>query len=245
VSARLQPVGPDLWTATHTLKFPGGVRLPARMTVARLPDGTLWIHSPIPLDEPLSEELAALGRVAHVVAPSLLHHLFVSACLARYPEARLYAPPDLARKRPELTIAEELSDEAPPPWRSVLEQLVLRGAPRVNEVTFFHRPSRTLVVTDLVFHIREPEGWGTGLVLRMMGTHRRLAQSRLWRLFARDRPALRQSLERLLAWPFQLVLPGHGDPWQGDPAGLRSDQRPEKAWWSSSPGRSWPPSNSS
>jgi Domain of unknown function (DUF4336) len=221
-AVRLQPVGPDLWTAAHTLRFPGGVRLPVRMAVARVAGGALLVWSPIPLDDALAEELAALGRVGHVVAPNLLHHLHAAACLRRYPSAKLYGAPGLGRKRPDLPIAEQLSDEAPPAWRGTIDQIVLQGAPRINEVALFHRPSSTLLVPDLLFNVRTPDGLGAAFVLRVMGTYGRLAQSRLWHIYTRDRRALRESVERLLAWPIRRVLPGHGDPWEGDASAVRA-----------------------
>ena len=39
-----------------------------RMTVIRLPDGGLWLHSPTPLDDGLRAAIDALGPVAHIVA---------------------------------------------------------------------------------------------------------------------------------------------------------------------------------
>jgi len=198
------------------MNFPGGVHLPARMTVFKLADGDLMLHSPIPIDDTLAAELDALGPVAHVVAPSLLHHLFVAPALERYPQALLTAAPGLAEKRSELPVADVLSDEAPPAWENLIDQVVIRGAPRLNEVVMFHRPSRTLVVTDLVFNVRHPGNWSTGMVLRMMGTHKRLRQSRAWHLYTKDRAQVRASVEKVLSWEFDRVLPGHGEPYEGN-----------------------------
>ena len=198
------------------MRFPGGVHLPSRMTIVRLPGGDLLLHSPIPIDDALAAELAALGPVAHVVAPSLFHHLFVPQALERYPQALLTAAPGLAEKRSELPVADVLSDEPPPAWEGVIDQALIRGAPRLNEVAMLHRPSGTLIVSDLVFNVQEPRGWSTGLVLRMMGTHKRLRQSRLWHLYAKDRGQVRESVEKVLAWEFERVLPGHGDPFAGN-----------------------------
>jgi hypothetical protein len=213
---RLKAVAPEIWSVEHPVRFPGGVRIPSRMTVVRLPGGDLLLHSPVPIDDALAAELAPLGRVAHLVAPSLFHHLFLPRTLERYPQALLSAAPGLAEKRPELPVADVLSDEAPEAWKGVFEQIVIRGAPQMNEVAFLHRPSRTLIVTDLVFNVRQPENLVTGLVLRMMGTHKRLRQSRLWHRYMKDRAQVRQSVERVLAWDFDRVVPGHGEVEEGN-----------------------------
>jgi hypothetical protein len=208
---KLVSEAPEVWSAMHTMRLPGGVRLPARMTVVRLPGGELVVHSPVPADDDLVAEVAKLGPVAHVIAPSLLHHLFVGAWTGRNPGARLWVTPGLADKRSDLPAHETLGDEAPAAWRGVIDQMIIRGQPRMNEVAFLHRPSRTLIVSDLVFNVGRPRTLATELVLRLMGTHRGLALSRLWRRYTRDRGAARASIERLLAWDFDRVLMGHGD----------------------------------
>jgi hypothetical protein len=222
----LSAVAEDLWTVEHPMRFPGGVRIPSRMTIVRLPGGDLILHSPIPIDDQLAAEIAALGSVAHVIAPSLAHHIFVTGALARYPNALLVAAPGLAEKRADLPVADVLTDEAPEAWRGILDQVVIDGAPRMNEVVFLHRPSRTLIATDLVFNVRQPASWATGLLLRMMGTHKRFAQSRLWRIYTKDRGAFRRSLEKLMTWEFDRVLPGHGEPFVGGAPAMK------KALWS-------------
>ncbi len=57
------------------------------------------------------------------------------------------------------------------------------GAPAVAEHALFHRPTRTLVLTDLVFNVRAPRGIAANVVLWLVGCHGRLAQSRAWRFF--------------------------------------------------------------
>jgi glyoxylase-like metal-dependent hydrolase (beta-lactamase superfamily II) len=226
---RLSAVAEELWTVEHPMRFPGGVRLPSRMTIVRLPSHDLLLHSPVPIDDELAAELDTLGPVAHVIAPSLVHHIFVGKALARYPHALLTAAPGLAEKCPELPVADVLTDEPPEAWQGVIDQVVIAGAPRLNEVVFLHRPSRTLIATDLVFNVRQPASWSTGLVLRVMGTHKRFAQSRLWHLYTKDRDAVRRSLEKLMAWDFDRVLPGHGDPFEGGAREMKA------ALWSLAP----------
>src|SRR3954469_2596024 len=81
----LVPVAPELWTAEHLLALPGGVRLPGRMTVARLPGSRLLVYSPIPLTDALGATIDVIGKVTWLVAPSVQHHRFVGHWLARYP----------------------------------------------------------------------------------------------------------------------------------------------------------------
>jgi glyoxylase-like metal-dependent hydrolase (beta-lactamase superfamily II) len=219
----LTAVAVDLWSHVHRQRLPGGAVLQARMNVVRLGDGASLIHSPTPVDDPLAAEIAALGPVAYIVAPNCFHHLHVAPFLARFPGAKLYGAPGLAQKRPDLTLAGTLDDGSAAPWAGVLDQITLAGAPKLNEVVFLHRASRSLLVTDLLFNVTAPDNWATGLILRLMGTYKRLGPSRLlrWRL-TKDRRALKADVERMLAWDFVRVLPCHGDVFESPEARERA-----------------------
>ena len=200
------------------------------MSIARVgSEGGLWVHSPVPIDDALAGEIAALGRVLYVVAPSAFHHMFAGKFAARFPGAKLFGAPGVAAKHPELTFEATLGDGSVAPWSAEIDQIFLEGAPRMSEVVFFHRASRSLLVSDLFFNVTEPETWSTGLVLRMMGTYKRFARSRAWKLFAKDRQALKTSVEKVLDWDFVRVLPGHGAPFET--AETRAETRTAAAWF--------------
>ncbi|MEO8603306.1 MAG: DUF4336 domain-containing protein, partial [bacterium] len=117
----LTQLAPDLWVATRPLVLLAG-DVGTRMTVIRLRDGGLWLHSPVKLDAPTRAALDGLGPVRAVVAPSLVHHFFVGDYGKAYPEARLFAAPGLPKKRSDLRLDGVLSDDAPPEWTGQLEQ---------------------------------------------------------------------------------------------------------------------------
>ncbi len=196
--------------------------MPVTTTIVRLADGSLALHAPIRLDDADAKAIDALGPVRHILAPNCLHHLFVGAAHARWPDAQLHGAPGLAAKRKDLRWSSELGDTAPPDLAQTFDQAWLRGAPRLNEIVWFHRPSATLLTTDLVVHVREPMAWPTRLALTTMGTRDKLAQSRLWWLYARDRPAFLASVDAVARWPFQRVTMSHGTAVQVTPRALLS-----------------------
>jgi hypothetical protein len=218
----MTPIAPDVWQLVGpALRLPGGVRMPLGSTVFRLPDGTLAIYSPIAIDDAMAAELARLGEVAHVIAPNRLHHLHVSAALARWPDAKLHAPPGLAAKRPDLAVHHVLGGDPDPAWQGVLDVEVVGGTPKIDEAVVFHRPSGTLACADFLFHVTRPANLRTRAVLALMGVGGgRLAQSRAWRFLRKDRGAARASVDRILAWPIAHVAPCHGEPLAIDAAGI-------------------------
>lgn len=200
----------DLWTVERPLRFIGGVELGARMSVARLRDGSLFLYSPVGLDDRLRRELEQLGQVRHVVAPNRFHHLFIGDYRQAFPEARLHAAPGLAEKRPDLHFDAVLTPDAPAPWEGEIGQELFAGLPVMNEVVFFHRASRTLLLCDLAFHYGPEAPWLTRLCLRLVGAYGRFGPSLVEKLLVRDRAAARGSLERILSWDFDRIIVAHG-----------------------------------
>jgi hypothetical protein len=206
----------NLWVFDRPLRMLG-LAIGTRMTAVRLPDGNLFLHSPVALDEATREEIDALGPVRHVVAPNRFHHLFVDEYRAVYGEALLWAAPGLPEKRKDVRFDGVLGDEPNLGWAGTLDQLHVKGAATLNEVVFLHRESRTLLLNDLAMNFRGVPGGFTSLWLRLMGVHERFGVSRLIRSTFRDRAAARESLDALLRWDFErivmshgLVLPSHG-----------------------------------
>ena len=206
----LQSLDRDLWIADAPLRF-AGLEVGARMTVVRLPGGRLFLHSPIAPSDALVEEVSVLGEVAFLVAPNRMHHLYIGAWVERFPQAGLFVAPGLDSKRPDLASAKVLTDESEPGWADALEQVFLQGFPFVNEVVFFHRPSATLLATDLAFNVGPSQPALTRFAFRMARTYGRLSPTLIERLGVRDRPAFRRSLDRILAWPFERIIVAHGD----------------------------------
>jgi hypothetical protein len=93
----------------------------------------------------------------------------------------------------------------------VITQQRMGGVPRVEEFFFLHRPSRTLLVTDLAFHIRESPSWLTRTYLRLCGTYGKLAPTILLKSLVKDRAALRASLNAVLSLEFDRVVVCHGE----------------------------------
>lgn len=206
----LRRLADGLWVAERPLRFLG-LPVGARMTVIRLDDGRLLLHSPLPLDAAMRAELDALGPVAYAVAPNRLHHLFAGDVAKAYPEARLWLAPGLPEKRPDLVHEGVLDDEAPPEWRGQLDQVFFRGRPYENEVAFFHRASRTLVACDLAFNFGPRDPLPTRVLMSLIRSYGKLGPTKLDPLLIRDRAAARASLERILAWDFDRVIVAHGD----------------------------------
>lgn len=211
---RLREFGADIWFADGPAVSFYGFPYPTRMVVIRLSNGDLFVWSPIELSPALKREVDRFGRVRHLVSPNSLHHLFLGQWKKAYPDAQLYAPPGLRRKRKDLAFDAELGDVPDKAWKNEIDQVVMRGSFTLTEIVFFHRKSNTAIFGDLVQNMRAEwfKGWQR-VVARVAGI---LAPHpgapRDWRASFLNRPAARAALARILAWPIEKVMLAHGDP---------------------------------
>jgi hypothetical protein len=194
-----------------TLKLLPGVTIPLRAMKVSTVDRQILI-SPIGTAEEAAEiDVAPLT----VVAPSLLHHLHLETAIERYRPVALWGPPGLAEKVPDLGPMHVFGED-PWPHADQLEFVIVEGAPKRNEVVFFHKASKTIYTADLFFNIREPQGLLTPLTFRLMGIYKRFAAAKMWRRWVTDRIAFQRSIEQILAWDFERIVVAHGDPVERD-----------------------------
>jgi glyoxylase-like metal-dependent hydrolase (beta-lactamase superfamily II) len=181
------------------------------MIIVRLADGALWINSPVVVPAETLAEIKALGPLRFLIAPTKLHVWWLEAWRRLFPEAELWAPPQVPRSLRHLPFTGILGDEPRAGWAHDLDQLVFRGNLFIEEVCFLHRSSRTLIVGDFIQNYR-PRKWLRNLLTRLAGV--------AWphggvpidiRLSFLNRKAARESRRKLLAWDFDKLILAHGE----------------------------------
>ncbi len=204
----MERLGPEIWTCAHPLKMLG-LELGTRMTVVRLEDGGLWVCSPIGVDDTLRRALDDLGEVRWVVAPNRFHHLFVGDFAAAYSDAQLLCCPGLQKKRSDIAWHGTVGNDSR--WKDI-EELGDLGFSMIDEVVFLHRPSRTLIVTDLVMNWRRRGRVVVDAVMRLDGVSGAPGVSRIFRAFlVRDRDKLHERIETILGWDLDRLVVTHGN----------------------------------
>lgn len=220
----LKPVGEDIWVVDGPLvrmAYPGGsMPFPTRMVVVRLGSGELFLWSPTEPAEGLRSEIDALGPVRHLVSPNRIHYAHIAAWKRAYPEAEAWASPGVreraASQRMDVSFDADLGDRAESAWCEDLDQLIFRGGRFMEEVVFFHRKTRTLILADLIENF-EPDKVGGFYrwLIRLAGAADPdgKAPIDLRLTFLGRKKRARASLERMLSWEPEKVILAHGRPY--------------------------------
>ena len=204
----------DLFTLEQELRFSMGMTLLTRMTIVRR-NKDLWVHSPLPAQETGESWYSAiksLGEVRFLVAPSCFHYFYLEKATQQFPDAQVAAPAALAKKLPQLDIAIKLDNDAMsyPNWPSGLQPIPLGGTPKVAETLFYDSHSRSLLLTDLVFHNERGANLVTRILLRIFAPTGRPSRSLEWKFLIKDQDAFLESLQVLDSLKIDRIVGAHG-----------------------------------
>jgi hypothetical protein len=217
-----KPVAPDIGIVDGPFEYltVGGIRLPlpftTRMTVVRLSNGDLFLHSPVKFNERLAKELHGLGTVRHLVSPNQFHYAHIGEWARAFPETISWASPRVRQRASarhvDIDFTRDLDASAPEEWRGEIDQLLFPGG-YFKEFIFFHKTSRTLILTDTIINIeldKISEPWRT--VTKLSGMYHPSGQIffglRLPLLFQRRKA--KAAIQKIHSWQPQRILLSHG-----------------------------------
>jgi hypothetical protein len=204
-----------IYIVEYPIRF-AGMDLFSRMTIVKLHDGKLWVHRPSKVDTALKASIDELGEVAYIIAPGNFHHLNVSDFQIAYPNAETYLCPSLESKRADLEFDWILGNRSDHRWGNEFEQVVIHGTWIINEVAFFHKPTKTLILVDLIENIGDDYTHEAGFLLKFwwktvfnMWNNPKAAPE--YQLGWGDKEVVKKSLNRILDWDFEKIILAHGN----------------------------------
>ncbi|MDV4145153.1 DUF4336 domain-containing protein [Shimia sp. FJ5] len=220
----LKPIGKDIWIVDGPAIRFYGMPFSTRMTVVRLANGDLWLHSPVAYDAALARALEALGPIRHLIAPNWIHYAYVGAWQEVYPEAKAWAAPGVAERAEKHGVAMRVDhdlrgDAAEAPWRGEIKQRIIEGSKIHREAVFFHEASKTLILTDLIENF-EPEKipWWmriAGRFGRIIAPDGQMPRD-MQMSFMGHHDTLRAGIEEMIGWEPERIVIAHGAWFEGD-----------------------------
>ncbi len=202
-----KPIAENLWLLAYPLKMLGA-DLRRNVTVIRLRSGKLVIHSTGPFTPEDVAAIRALGEPGWLLDGILRHDTFAKEGREAFPGIPYLAPKGFSEVVgfPTSTIV-----PAPPEWKGELLALEIQGAPQARDTALLHIPSRTLILTELVFNFGDEPLW-TELLLRVaVGGKHHPGVPRPVKAGVKDEAAFQDSLKTILGWDFDRVIVGHGE----------------------------------
>ena len=193
---------------------------PTRMTVIRL-SRDLLVHSPTPLVPSLKAEIESEGTPRWILGPNRLHYWWIPEWHAAFRDAEVYLAPRADRQAAGRIDFDcrALEQAAGYPWDEAIATLPVAGS-FMTEMVFFHRPSRTLVLSDLIenFELHKTDSLLQRWLLRLGGVTAPDGQTPrdMRPTFATRKAQLRAAVEQMLAWQPDRVIFAHGRWFESD-----------------------------
>ena len=197
-----------------------GIRMPmpftTRMTVVRLGNGDLFLHSPIAYDATLAVELRRMGTVRHLISPNQWHYAHIGEWERAFPDATAWASPGV-RKRArarhiDVHFTRELEQTPPTEWRDEIDQTLVPGG-IFKEFVFFHKASGTLILTDTIMNLeldKIDQPWRTSTMLAgMYHPHGQIFFGMRLPLLLHRKEA-KAAFQKIKSWHPQRIVLSHG-----------------------------------
>jgi hypothetical protein len=174
-----------------------GIDFARNVTLLRLRDGRVVIHSSAPFT---AEDIAAVcrfGEPAWLVDATLMYDTFAKQGRAGFPYLPFLAPDGFTKAT---GLPTQPLSSPPSEWQGEIDVLKIDGN-KMNEHPLFHRRMATLIVADLFFSFpRETRGWARFFVRHIMRLPRLFGVSLFFRvLMIRDRTGLQKFDEGVVA----------------------------------------------
>jgi len=163
VEIRANGANARLWTVT------GQYRPDRNMTIFKLKDGGLWIHSAIVLEEKVQKQLETLGTPKWLVVPNTQHTRDAAAYKKRYPSITVLCPSFCLKQ-----VEQKVKVDAVVEDTNIEDVTALRIPKQTAELVYdlqMSEGSSALVFCDLMFNININEHKGIGwVILKILGS---------------------------------------------------------------------------
>jgi hypothetical protein len=203
----IQELSENLWRVEGALPH---FSLRRVMSVVRLQDGRLLIHSAIAMDESSMKRLEAWGEPAIMLIPHARHRMDAPRYKRRYPALRVFAPPAVMNKAGEVVHVDGTFAEAPLDPSASLELLDGTGQ---AEAALIVRSSDgvSVVLTEVVFDLELPKSMLLRTAIKLAGFGPGPVVTPVVKLeMVKNKAALAAHLERLAAIAqLQRLIVGH------------------------------------
>ncbi len=205
----LRQLDSSLWVDEVSFKRLG-INFGNRMTCIQLADNNFWLHSPTKFDRTTHQEITTKGKIKYLVAPSLMHNLFVMDWKEQDIASQVLAPAQAKKLQADLKLDETSLEKIAQLFNSEISCIPINGLPVLQEYAFIHHASKTLILTDLAFNFgKNVTGW-TKFFLKVYGAYDKFGPTLTIRVSIKDKHAFNESLKKIALQDFDRIIVSHG-----------------------------------
>jgi len=221
----LKPVSENLWIVDGPViqmkyfSLPFTIPFTTRMTIVGLHGRDLWVHSPTPLDKALKAEIMALGSVKYIIGPNRIHYWWLRDWADAFPDAKIFIAPGIEKMTKERLPSSYtfLEERAPSAWNEEMDQTAFAGS-FLTEIVFFHKPSKTAILTDLIENFEHDKMHSKFLwcACRLTGCAAPNGKMPIDLRSTFNRKKVRPAAQKIASWPAERVIIAHGQWFEKD-----------------------------
>jgi len=187
-----------------------GINFGNRMTCIQMTDNSFWLHSPTKFNRETHEAIKTKGKIKYLIAPSLMHNLFVMDWKEQDVASQVIAPSQAKKIHADIKLEQAQKNDLDQYFNDEISCIPINGMPALQEYAFIHHASKTLILTDLAFNFgKDVTGW-TKLFLTLYGAHNKFGPTRIIRALIKDKRAFGESLKRVASHDFDRIIVSHG-----------------------------------
>jgi len=203
----IDTIGPNIFLQKHPLSMMG-CKLGKVVTIIKLESGKTVIHSTASFSKSDIGEIRDLGEPEFLLVASNFHDTYANAGRNAFPDIPYFVPANFPNSQTlGATGISEFKGE------DELKIIEIKGMPKLNEFAIFHRPSKTLIIADLIFNLSDSVGaWTKWFLKTTVKLDSFPGQSAFLRRFIEDEAAYRESLAEIAELDFEKIIVGHGEP---------------------------------
>lgn len=206
-SKKIKKIDEDVWCLeSYFLSL--GCRGSLRMTILKTQSGLL-LYSPVALNAEHLASIRALGTVKDIVAPNLMHHMYLKPCIEAFPEANCWVPEGFLEKIGPVDGAQVITPDVVLGNDSGLKKITLMGH-RIHETMIFHETSGTLITADLLYNYQSEQYPAEKLFFWMIGNYGRPNVAFYHRFSVKDKSSIRRMIDTVGSWPINRIIMSHG-----------------------------------
>ncbi len=207
----MKKIAENICTYEYLTKIMFGVHFPVSSSFIELENNTLMVISPGPFERNMIQEIIDKYNTIYCVAPNVLHYKHLKSFNNFFPKIDIYGPFALTKKQPWLSGKILSLDTLNEKLKGQVLFFPILGNSFLDETVFYCSQSKSLIVTDLFFNMKEPMPLGRKWILSLVGARNKIAQSKLVKNSTKDKEAYFRSVKPLKELDCQRIIVGHGE----------------------------------